>query len=309
MTDITIKLDASVYKCCVCVENIITTINTCMNNHSICNKCTIEIKKRGPIKCPLCRTTEISRNYILEKAVASLIKKCDNKECNTKVYESDMKEHLELCEYSLIKCIWCNEDTTTFGLTNHLLTSCAYQSSRYTGPHINLTQLTGNCFIVAEDHRDRVVFIRKTVDNCDIFCLQMGSCMDENIILTALGNKIEIQIHSTNNLVTGDINITSIPLATFAGYKNLSISGLITPYIIGSQWLYYDCKNTWTRSTIIDRAHNPNVILMQVGNDSRHTHVINIDNTDLPSVIRPTIQIHIADEQLETAIMRSLIEQ
>jgi hypothetical protein len=309
MTDITIKLDASVYKCCVCVENIIATINTCMNSHSICNKCTVEIKKRGPIKCPLCRTTEISRNYMLEKAVSSLMKICDNKECNVKVYESDMKEHLELCEYSTIKCIWCNEDTTTFGLTNHLLISCAYQSSRYTGPHSNLPQRAGNCFMVAEDYRDRVVFVRKTEDKCDILCLQMGTCIDDNIILSTSESKIEIPIHSTNNLVTGDINITSIPLATFAEYKNLSISGLITPYTIGSQWLYYDCKNTWTRSTIIDRAHNPNVILMQVGNDPRHTHVINIDNTDLPSVIRPTVQIHVVDEQLETAIMRSLIEQ
>ena len=336
--NVVITFSPDSYRCCICGENIIDMIITCVNKHSFCKTCGEEIKKRGPIKCPLCRSTDVSRNFILEKAVSQEIKKCDNKECEVKVYKNDMKQHVSICKHTPIVCVFCGGNTTTNNLIIHSINDCLFLSDQYIGPHNGLkSDYISNCVILAEDFLNRYVFITKDESKCSFLCVDSDSMEGQTLNIEYKGihvtrytnnenksqdvkilNKDEIlsrtislPIHNSEDLINKNVNIISISLEEFKTMNDLKICGIISPYYIGSQWLYYDCKNNWTVSTVVERLHAKNSIVLKIGNATNHLHTISMSNPEsLSSVLKP-IEIILNEEEKTIAniLESSLIDR
>ena len=78
---ITYEFQKSELECCICYDDISPPIIQCSSgNHSVCDSC----KQKIHSKCPICRTSKLFHNQLLEKQLSSCFEPCGYSKCDKK---------------------------------------------------------------------------------------------------------------------------------------------------------------------------------------------------------------------------------
>jgi len=118
---ITYELQKSDLQCCICYDDISPPIIQCSSgNYFVCHSC----KQKINSKCPICRTSKLFHNQLLEKRLSSYFEPCGYSKCNKKVFKwsvvicnclvelNELKNHLRLvCETEWLE--YCEQETSS----------------------------------------------------------------------------------------------------------------------------------------------------------------------------------------------------
>lgn len=141
------------YHCfCVCSKQVMlepVILPEC--GHTYCKSCATRVTNTGPKHCPNCRTpiksamitnftvktlvlkirATCNRCQTVEELESLLIHRCPEEElncsnngCNEKYKRKDKRAHTDVCQYEIIKCHQCHEDTTGAAKEVHLTQQC-----------------------------------------------------------------------------------------------------------------------------------------------------------------------------------------
>lgn len=146
-----IQIDKEDLECCICSDDLISEIFTCVNgNHYVCLSCKQKIKK-----CPICNNTEgLVRHSFLEKNIKNSIEVCP-KNCGKRFFSWKKDEHLETCSMNDITCFCCKRPITPIpsSILYHLDNFC---DIKWTAN--NFTTSDGNISFFMSDFKDKYYY-------------------------------------------------------------------------------------------------------------------------------------------------------
>lgn len=146
---ILIELEPEELKCCICFAYLYE-IYRCVNGlHLTCKICQSKINT-----CQVCKSDkDLLRDNYLEKNIQPFLMNCQNEKCSKKIFMWD-NEHAKECLYRQVKCVFCNDDISSF--TEHLEHDCSIKfDSRKIDTLIRqnyVTIPTLPCFIKTEEY-------------------------------------------------------------------------------------------------------------------------------------------------------------
>ena len=281
--DISVKYDKKSWECCTCFEPILGPISSCNNLHSMCSDCIKKMVESRDYRCPVCRSYERNRLYLLEMVLASIVETCpfEKQGCTYRSYPENMKDHTDICKYAEIKCPWCKKKTTPFDLHTHTEFECKYQFSGVSCSN-NIEFIKSedidNVYIISAMEESRELFVEKTDDMCNILCIQTNDSDDLLSVISmsyTVGvksldgmtlveeRKIMLPIHKPEHLIRGNILFHSIPLEEMKGYSKMTVTGFKEKYMKGGRWMCQDIEGNWYRATIRERRYNPDRVLVK----------------------------------------------
>lgn len=291
---ISVTYDSNCYSCCVCFERIIGPIISCDSMHSLCHDCCNGLANENDNRCPVCRSCEKGRNYLLENAIDKFHAHCTNNGCLHKDYIENMEEHKSKCVYTEIKCPWCKECTTVFDLQTHTEFECADTFSVMNcSDRIDFikSKKFKNILIVSVVDDSRIMYITKSENECSLMCIQTKntdsmSCitMSYNIRAKSIDNmkltesrKIMIPIHKPENLIKGQILMHTIPMEILTLKEDITITGFDDKFKMHSKWMVMDMNHEWHPAEVGKRLYNPDRVLIVFVND-KHAECITLNN-------------------------------
>ncbi|KAJ7392445.1 hypothetical protein OS493_012109 [Desmophyllum pertusum] len=139
------------YECQVCKQVMLEPVILPECGHTYCKSCATRVTNTGPKHCPNCRTpiksamitnftvktlvlkirATCNRCQTVEELESLLIHRCPEEElncsnngCNEKYKRKDKRAHTDVCQYEIIKCHQCHEDTTGAEKEVHLTQQC-----------------------------------------------------------------------------------------------------------------------------------------------------------------------------------------
>ena len=317
------------YRCCVCFGNITRELFSCDRNHPICGVCIVQLE--GEYKCPICRSVNKRRNYLLEAVISSILIYCDNDGCTHKMFDSDLADHKKECMYTSIECPWCAKKTTPFDLQSHSETLC---DLKFTGMECSgdmrfiKSEKVGNIVIKSSMHTGRTIYIVKTEEFYKILCIQDIIDVDEDYIMMrtksekkhrgstviAETRNINISICSLMDLINRDINICEVSVSGLSKCSSINITGIKETHMVGGRWLVEDRHGRWYKATITKRVYNPDMVLVKFDkwNLDRHDEWINLDcsssrikpmDGNLTSSEQHRLYLNMGDEELMRLVM------
>jgi len=125
---ITYELQKSELECCICYDDISPPIIQCSSgNHFVCHPC----KQKINSKCPICRTSKLFHNQLLEKQLTSYFEPCGYSKCNKRVFKWSVEQHSKSCYYQPAKCFHCNCLVELNELKSHLRLECGTEWLEY----------------------------------------------------------------------------------------------------------------------------------------------------------------------------------
>lgn len=213
------------YTCIVCQTTIAGSIITCAKNmdSSRCMTCYIKMNE-----CPMCRSREVFRNVLLERAVAKLQISCENNGCKFRGLIGDVKNHSVRCDRIDIKCFECEKDTTPFDLNSHLLTECPMRYVEFDIADIDKINHATEIrhLSICED---KTIYLRFTVQ---IFAIQLSDKKMKNsfvkLIYDGCDEPIHVPMNDNKSLECGFISSITIPSRKFSRWNNIKVSGFDT---------------------------------------------------------------------------------
>jgi hypothetical protein len=107
--NISYKLSEQDLECGICYTPIHPPIYSCCSSFTLylCQECRLKT-----IKCPSCRSNTLYHHKQLEQLISW--SSCVNEGCSAQLLPWAFTSHLEICEYSPTRCLFCHESTTTY---------------------------------------------------------------------------------------------------------------------------------------------------------------------------------------------------
>lgn len=272
--------NADCYKCCICYDNIIGHIFSCEHNHSTCQSCHISMSAANNVKCPVCRTSVRGRNHILEKIMLKYIAGCENKRCLYKNYAGAIREHMKQCDYSTIKCIWCDKKVTPRDIGTHAEFDCEMKFSQVScSDKIDFIKSDSSAKNIVIDSLSTglSLYIEKTDNEYNFVCIQTNHSHSDlefinlsySILFSAFDFgvsetcTVRLPVHRSSDLIDGKIYVHAIPNDKLKTYTNITVSGLTEKFEIGSKWSILDKQKSWYDAKIVSVKYGPYRVLFK----------------------------------------------
>ena len=247
---------------CVCCRSLIEdTVFSCPVFHPLCGQCWKSIQENGkytkPV-CPICQRPGMIRDTLVEEHVAPKLIECMYafNGCTKKTFAND-SEHLDCCIYTSITCPWCDEDTTAYQFTKHLLLSCKYRFKQMacTKDLEFITKSTRKRIIMASIiNPDLTLYICQHDGYTDFLCVQ--HTVIEGPSTTTItyfdGHKhcsLELDIHAPGSSLEL-LNVKTISTIYLKTCIDVQITGLYHAYVVGSRWTIKTLNGEWIRATV-----------------------------------------------------------
>lgn len=288
---INITYDEHCYSCCVCFEFIVGKIINCDNGHALCNTCDTEIMKSDNDKCPVCKSVTRLSNTVLENGIKTILVACPHREngCEQRIYPDDVDEHTTTCEYSNIKCPWCEGSTSPRNLQSHTETECKYPFvSMNCSNRINFIKAKSikYAILVSSVEESRILYIAKINNICHLLCVQMSSNdeqIDDIMITYSIKAKsptteshsekliMYLRIHKPDHLINGQAVTSKIPMDELDTYENIIITDFSDTLSVGCYLMVADRLGEWHRAVITRRSYHTDTITFTY---TIHNHVV-----------------------------------
>lgn len=263
--NISLELKREAITCCVDQEVIIKkTIFRCINGHPLCGDCILNMRKVDDNSCPICRSSDIHRDILMEGILYRMVTECEFSKagCTFESYPFDMKEHTVSCLYADIECPWCKLSITSADLMLHCKNVCVsglfHEFDHMESIDSLRDQKYKRGFIWSKLNKNTVIFIEKNnLGDCTLTCIQLEyDILLTNVAVTfkksCLKECENIRINSPSRLIAREILYCKVLTAEqLKGFISFHISGFDPKYKIGDRYMVLNRFDQWCRATVI----------------------------------------------------------